>query len=103
VCLVTKVRHCFQVYKKVTKNDPEGKVYRIYLQLWDTAGQERYVVESSLLSHFKICVNLFCCILTRFGLLFDVLCRVELSCNCSRVNVALNGMFRLGLRKLTIN
>jgi len=31
------------VYKKVTKNDPEGKVYRIYLQLWDTAGQERYL------------------------------------------------------------
>jgi len=31
------------MYKKITKNDPEGKLYRIYLQLWDTAGQERYL------------------------------------------------------------
>jgi len=30
------------MYKKITKNDPDGKLYRIYLQLWDTAGQERY-------------------------------------------------------------
>ena len=79
--LVTEVQHCFQVYKKVTKNDPEGKMYRIYLQLWDTAGQERYV-KASLFSHFKICVSLFCCILTRDRLLFDVLCYVELVCSC---------------------
>jgi len=85
VHLVAIVWRCFQVYKKVTKNDPEGKVYRIYLQLWDTAGQERYVVESSLFSDFKTCVNLFCCIFILTGgglLLFDDLCQVELDYSC---------------------
>jgi len=44
VLYMTNSECCFQTYKKITKNDPEGKLYRIYLQLWDTAGQERYLI-----------------------------------------------------------
>ena len=45
------------MYKKITKNDPEGKLYRIYLQLWDTAGQERYL---TVFFHILLCYMELC-------------------------------------------